>query len=109
MGVGVYNSKNFIVVTVSEFEEFPVLCAKDCKVNDKIQLVKGDLYVRSKRAKPATIKATNLEFREIVQMAHIKSRTATSELVGALREGLIAAPQDANHHYEPYEQLDGDL
>lgn len=109
MGVGEYDSKTYIVVNVSEFEEFPVLCAKDFQHGGKPLLTKGDMYVRSKRAKPATIKATNAELREIVQMAHRKNRTAIMELVGGLGDTGSAVSLRGRHNYAPYEQMDQDL
>ena len=104
MGVGEYDGNKYIVITVSEFGELPVLCTKNIKVRTKNILVKGDMYARSMRSKPSTVKVTALELREVIRMAHEKDRDAIMELVRSLgpqpsQTGTVA----------PYEAMDEDL
>jgi predicted HTH transcriptional regulator len=108
MGVGEYDSKKYIVISVGEFAELPVLCTKDLKTDQGKQvLTKGDMYVRSKRSKSSTIKATGLELREIIRMAHEKDQDAIMELVRSLQQ---TAPADSQAPAsEPYDELDKDL
>lgn len=110
VGVGEYDGKKYIVVSVSEFAELPVLCTKDLKTNQNKQvLTKNDMYTRSKRSKPSTIKATGLELREIIRMAHEKDRDAVMELVRSLQPAIPPASRPAATATAPYEALDEDL
>lgn len=72
IGVAEYDNHKFAVIAVSEFEETPNLCKKNGQENGI--LVKDELYVRSKSSSPATIKATDLELREILKMAADKEK-----------------------------------
>lgn len=109
MGVGEYDSKKYIVVTISEFAELPVLATKNLKTDlDKIVITQGDMYARSGRSKPSTVKVTGLELREIIRMTHEKNRDSIMELVRSFRQ-LSAATQPLADAAAPYETMDGDL
>jgi len=107
MGVGEFGGKQYIVVTVSEFTQRPVICAKDLKTDHGKQvLIKGDIYARSMRSKPSTIKATSLELSEIIKMAHEKDRDAVMELIRAVQQ---TAPLAQPNSPSPYTEMDQDL
>lgn len=72
IGIVEYNERNFVTFIVSEFEETPNLCKKNGQENGI--LTKDELYVRGKSSSPATIKAGDLELREIIRMAADKER-----------------------------------
>ena len=109
MGVGEHDGKKYIVVTVSEFAETPVLATKNLKTDqNKSIITKGDVYARSGRSKPSTVKATALELREIIRMAHEKDRDSIMELVRSLQQ-LSPSAQFTPGATAPYEVLDEDL
>ena len=61
-----YDSKNFVIINITEFEELPIICKKPYP--DILR--RGTIYVRSKRGKPETIEVpTEVEMREIIEMA----------------------------------------
>ena len=64
-------AKKFVVIHVSEFDDIPVICRKDGGDRGAI-LRKGDIYARSKSGQPSTVKVTDLELREIIEMAVTK-------------------------------------
>ncbi len=107
MGVGEYNGKQYIVVNVSEFAAMPVLCTKDLQTDqDKQILTRHDLYVRSMRSKPSTVKATTLELREVIRMTQEKDRDGIMELVRSVQQ-IVPQPQSTST--TPYEEMDEDL
>jgi predicted HTH transcriptional regulator len=74
---GEYKDKKFVVMSVEEFSEIPVLCKKN-GVNPGI-LVKDDLYTRSMKGVYGTAKATELELREMIKMASDKEKTELNQ------------------------------
>ena len=60
-------NEQFIVIRVSEFEEIPTICKKDG--HNKELLRRGDIYCRSSSGPPATIRVTETEMREIIELA----------------------------------------
>lgn len=83
---GRYDNKRFIVVRVSEFDEIPVICKKDSQHKDLI-LRKGEIYCRSRSGPPATIRATEYEMREIIELAIDKGKKKLGE------RGYVATEQ----------------
>ena len=65
---GHYDNKRFIVIRVSEFEDIPIICKRDGQHKDLI-LRRGDIYCRSQSGPPGTIRATETEMREILELA----------------------------------------
>jgi hypothetical protein len=57
--------KKFLVFTINEFNEIPVICKRDGLEN----LEKGMIYTRSRRMSETVRVPTNAEMREIVDMA----------------------------------------
>jgi predicted HTH transcriptional regulator len=59
------DNKKFLVFTINEFNEIPVICKRDGLEH----LEKGTIYTRSRRM-PETVRVpTNAEMREIIDMA----------------------------------------
>lgn len=77
MAWGEYQKGKYVVVTVQEFYDVPLICKKDGQ--HKGILCKDDIYVRSKKAPYSTIRATELELREIVKMAADKERVELTQ------------------------------
>lgn len=73
---GDYKSQNYVVLTIQEFDEMPVVCRKNGQSSGV--MTKDDIYSRSKKAPYSTIKATDLEIREIVRMAADKEKSQLS-------------------------------
>jgi hypothetical protein len=80
------DGKIFVIIRINEFAELPVICKKDGK-----QLRRGATYIRSRRI-PETVEVpSQVEMREILDLAIEKrNRTFTRQ---AGRMGLIRAPQ----------------
>lgn len=70
---GVHESKKYVVFTVQEFSEMPVICRKNG--NSRGVLTVYDIYARSKKAPYGSIKATDAELREIIHMAVDKEKS----------------------------------
>lgn len=60
-------NNQFVVVRVSEFDESPIVCKKNGK-NTRF-LRQGDIYCRSRTGAPATVRSTDIELREIIELA----------------------------------------
>lgn len=66
--------RTYIIIRVVEFDEFPVICrgTKTVQKTDGKQsqmLRRGTVYVRQSKGEPATIEVTEIEMREIIEMA----------------------------------------
>jgi len=85
LSLGIYRNKKFVVFNIQDFEEIPVICRKNGQEKDILR--KDDIYVRSKKAQYSTIRAGELELREIIDMAVDKQH---SNLVG---RGWVRANQ----------------
>jgi hypothetical protein len=80
------NGSKFAVVKVAEFSELPVICKKDCS-----KLRHGAVYIRSRRI-PETVEVpTQVEMREILDLAIEKRYRAFSRQ--AERLGLVHPSQ----------------
>lgn len=75
--LGTRGAERYLVIQVSEFEEFPVICKRDGEHIDtkgKKQLVRGSVYVRTMQGHPATDVVMEKEMREIIERAIDKGR-----------------------------------
>ena len=83
--------KRFIVITVKEFDETPVVCKKECKTtNGKKELLQGKMYTRSHKI-PETIEVSTAEdLREIIELAIDKGVRKFVER--ATKAGLSVGP-----------------
>jgi len=90
IGWGEYEKKRYVVFTVAEFYEIPAICKKNGQHKGVLQ--KEDIYARSKKGLYSTIKATELELREIIKMAADKEREALRER-GYVKTGELTAEQ----------------
>lgn len=90
---GEHNGKKYVIFTIPEFDDQPIICKNNGQIqgNGKI-LVKDELYVRSKKSPYSSIKATEVEFREIIGMAVDKEKIKL-ETRGWFRKGLVR-PED---------------
>lgn len=64
----VFDGKKFVVITVSEFPDIPVICKKDGKSN----LRKGAIYTRTHRMPETAEVPSQTELREILDLATVK-------------------------------------
>jgi len=64
---GSFENKKFIIFTILEFYEIPVICKKDGMERDILK--KDIIYARSMKSPYSTIQATYLELREVIHMA----------------------------------------
>jgi predicted HTH transcriptional regulator len=83
------NGLKFIVLTVSPFDEFPVICKRDGP-----DLQKGTIYYRSKAQKPQSARVSNYtDMRDIIEVAVVRRMQRLQKL------GLAAKP-DAGYDFE---------
>lgn len=62
---GIYQGKTFVVITVREFGEIPVICKKDGR-----DLVRGTIYTRTRTRRPESARvSTHADMREIIELA----------------------------------------
>lgn len=69
---GELQNKKFVVITVQEFDEIPAICKKDGQEKGTLKI--HTIYSRSKKAPYSTIPVTDVELREIIQMAVDKEK-----------------------------------
>lgn len=75
------NLEKYVIITVRRFVEMPLICKRDGHSQEKCTkdsicpygrheetLRKFDIYARSKTGRPASIRATDFELREIIEM-----------------------------------------
>ena len=67
------NGQRFVFVSVREFDLVPAICKKDGQYKDKgsgkLLLQRGDIYVRAKNGTESTIRTTEAEMQEIIELA----------------------------------------
>lgn len=69
----IYQSKTFIVITVDEFSEVPVLCKRGYNKDRELILRNGACYIRPRR-KPETIEvSTYADMRDLIDLATDKA------------------------------------
>lgn len=62
---GLYQDKRFLVITVREFDEIPVICKKDGR-----DLTRGTIYTRTRTRRPESARvSTQADMREIIELA----------------------------------------
>lgn len=82
-----YNSNEFVVIVVREFDEIPVICKKDGK-----GLQKGTIYTRTKSRRPESARVSNhSDMREIIELAVDKG---TKKLVKRGYKPILEEPSD---------------
>jgi predicted HTH transcriptional regulator len=65
MDTGVYQGKTFLVITVREFDEVPVICKKDGR-----DLARGAIYTRTRTRRPESARvSTHSDMRGIIELA----------------------------------------
>lgn len=63
-------NKRFIVISIQEFDEFPVICKKAYYMDDKPELQVGDICTRTRNTKPQSSKITSfLDMKDIIDLA----------------------------------------
>lgn len=95
----VYNDKKFIVFSVSEFADTPVVCARN---HEGYGMREGDMYCRPSSRNPRTERVcSSKDFREIVDLAAFKSAqkivTQSSDLIGS-RDRFPFSDEDDSHY-----------
>ncbi len=84
---GPYEGKTFLVITVREFDEVPVICKKDGR-----DLTRGTVYTRTRTRRPESARVSNhADMREIIQLAVDKGVQKLQERGYALRGGTPPA------------------
>jgi predicted HTH transcriptional regulator len=67
-----FDEKEFVVVVVREFADYPVVCVKDFIVNDRPVIIRGKLYCRSRRMPESTEVQSPDDMRDIIELATTK-------------------------------------
>lgn len=104
-----HNDKRFVVITIGEFEELPILCTKDRQSNDnqKFLLKRGTLYVRTANAESAPLN-TSEQLGKLVGLAVTKRSDQLLDLFKRALAGqpLITSPITENKYLEEVANLD---
>jgi hypothetical protein len=97
--------KTFILISIQEFDEFPIICKKACYVDDKPELQVGDICTRTRNTKPQSSKVTSfLDMKGIIDLAIEKGVTLFVERTD--RTGLSPnVNYDQNDEIKFMEQL----
>ena len=67
--------KHFVIIVISEFEDYPLITKKDLEVNNRKVIEQHTIYARSKTSPYSSIKAGYFETKEIIDYAVDKNRT----------------------------------
>lgn len=90
-----HDGKKYLVIQVNEFEEFPVICKRNGQYinesRDRI-LREGDVYCRSKKGRPSTIRVSYNEIKEIIESSIDKGNKKLKQR-GYVLEGM-PSPKD---------------
>jgi predicted HTH transcriptional regulator len=77
-----FSEKNFIIINVPEFEEYPVICKKAYDLGGKIMLENGAICVRTVAGKPQSSKViSHVDMREIINLSTEKRIKEISRLL----------------------------
>ena len=103
--------KTYIAIAVSEFKESPVLSTRDVSIkkpNGKEEFImrERDLYARSRKGRFATVKATSLELKETIRLAHTKDEERLLQLLSSVNDVQRA---NSPNQTSPYSEMDKDL
>jgi hypothetical protein len=96
---GAWESKELLVVAVTEFSRRPVLCRKNGQSIDVLR--ERDLYVRPQKGEPRSDRMSELELEEIVGLAMSKE--------AAIRRAQGWTPPDLEAASRAYRAMLGDL
>ncbi len=97
-----YRGSSYVILSVYEFEEIPVLCKRDYK--DVLR--KGACYVRSLHKPETSEVPSQTEMRELVDLATTK---ALRSFLSRAQSADILPLQDQGAHTERFNQQLGDL
>ena len=102
--------QTYIAIAVNEFGSMPVLADRDfsiTKTNGDVAWLmrKHDLYARSRTGRFGTIKATRIELKDVIDLAHTKAEERIIQLMGSVAENVPAGQTQQS----PYTELDQDL
>ena len=85
---GVYQGKTFLVITVREFDEIPVICKKDGR-----DLIRGTIYTRTRTRRPESARvSTHADMRDIIELAVDKGMRKLQQRGYTLGGGTPPAP-----------------
>ncbi len=98
-----YNNQNYILLSVQEFDDIPVICKKDY---DRL-LRKGAIYTRSNRMVETSEINTQTEMREILDLAGFKEVRKRLEYLSDL--GLLPAKEVEEAASEEFDKQIGDI
>jgi len=103
-----HDGRQFVVLTIHEFDEIPVICRVDYNNQGQTILRNGALYVRS-RGKPETSEVpSQTEMREVLDLAidkGVRAFLACAERVG-LQIPVAAQPNDTQKFAQELEEPD---
>lgn len=107
-----YDGKKFVVITVSEFDEVPILCTKSFQEpNSKNHCLKErTIYVRNVNAESAPLGTVD-ELRRLVGLATSKRGSEMISMFESMLKGrpLVPAPSDEEQFTQELEQIEKGL
>lgn len=83
---GDVDGKKFVIFNVQEFTELPIICRKNGQTNGV--LGEYNFYTRSRKAPYSSIRATEIELREIIHMA-VDKETTSLDKRGWARKDIV--------------------
>lgn len=97
-----YGGKLFIVITVVEFDDVPIICTKSFQPTGakKPLLAEGTIYVRTKNAESAPLRS-NDDVRALIGLATMKRGDQLLAMFGAMMKGRPLAPSSPEQ--DPFE------
>jgi len=97
-----YMAKRFLVISVSQFEDVPVICRRDGE-----GLRKGAIYVRSRRMRETTEIQHETDMRELIDLATQRMLRRAVGALGPLGDALSESLRAAASVERYNEQLKG--
>ncbi len=85
-----YQGKNYIVLTVTEFANIPILCKRQFTLSGAVILKEGACYMRSRRKPETTEVSTQEDMRDLLGLA--TEKRLRRYLLQAQRAGVALVP-----------------
>jgi predicted HTH transcriptional regulator len=67
-----HDGRKFVVITVRQFADYPVICSKDYVVDGRAVVIRGHMYCRSRRTIESTEIQSPEDLRQLIDLAIAK-------------------------------------
>lgn len=108
-----HDEKEFIVLTVAEFDDVPVICTKQFELEGKppkVILRKGTLYIRTANAESAPLSSID-DLRTLIGLATRKRGQEMLTMFESMLKGrpLVRVASDEEQFHEEYKRIQSEL